>query len=364
MDTKWYKISLTPLEYYYLGSEQNFRRDKSLYFAESEQVPSQTTVLGMLRYYMLKCARDSSGENLLGFDDAKKAERDQLIGSRSFDFSSSQPQDFGKLKCLTGVQIVNQDGHVLLKRPYNLVCDDNGPVRTEAGSLKTYLLDKDSGDKPYFVDFSTKNNSRGQGYLEMIPSQKEVVLKDEDDLFSRTIRTRVNKEKRQETGGKNDDAFFKVEMYRLRPGYHFQFFTELEENVELDRSDIVFLGGYKSAFKLDVEPVSDSAVTDFYGGIEQTLNQAIETETGFYYALSETYWDGTAGFDFSVNQKRYFRNLETQYNQQRYRKRKRLGVLYDRASVFYSDGELVADHANSSQIGLNKLIRIEGRSKD
>lgn len=361
MDTKWYKISLTPLEYYYLGSEQNFRRDKSLYFAESEQVPSQTTVLGMLRYYMLKCARDSSGENLLGFDDAKKAERDQLIGSRSFDFSSSQPQVFGKLKCLTGVQIVNQDGHVLLKRPYNLVCDDNGPVRTEAGSLKTYLLDKDSGDKPYFVDFSAKNNSRGQGYLEMIPGQKEVVLKDEDALFSRTIRTRVNKKKRLETGGKNDDAFFKVEMYRLRPGYHFQFFAELEENVELDRSDIVFLGGYKSAFRLSVSPSAEKEVTDFKADIAASLNQSIVTEDRFYYALSELYVEGLADVDFSVNQKRYFRNLETQYNKQRYKEREHLGVLYDRASVFYTANRFEIAHDNSSQIGLNEWIEVEGK---
>lgn len=361
MGTKWYKISLTPLEYYYLGSEQNFRRDKSLYFAESEQVPSQTTLLGMLRYYMLKCARDTSGENLLGFDDAKKADRELLIGSRSFDFSSRQAQDFGKLKRLTSVQLVNQDGHVFLKRPYNLVCNENGPELTENQKFKTYRLEKDGGNQAYFTAFSAKNNGRGQGYLEIYPANKQVTLVDEATLFSRSIRTRVNKGKRTRTGGKNDDAFFKVEMYRLRPGYHFQFFAELEENVELDRSDIVFLGGYKSAFRLSVSPSTEKEVTDFKADIAASLNQSIVTEDRFYYALSGLYVEGLADVDFSVNQKRYFRNLETQYNKQRYKKRENLGVLYDRASVFYTANRFEIAHDNSSLIGLNEWIEVEGK---
>ena len=51
-----YKVLFHPIEPYFLGNERSFGFDKGniRYYAESKEMPSQSTILGTLRYLGLK----------------------------------------------------------------------------------------------------------------------------------------------------------------------------------------------------------------------------------------------------------------------------------------------------------------------
>ena len=77
-------VTLSPLEPYFFGSERKlgdgFSNTRSSYFVQSELVPQQSTLLGMLRFFLLKQA---------GYvrDDYRTDE--ELIGKNSFMISST-----------------------------------------------------------------------------------------------------------------------------------------------------------------------------------------------------------------------------------------------------------------------------------
>jgi CRISPR-associated protein Cmr3 len=48
-----YLIKLYPIDRYFFGSDVTFGADNSNYFVRSVYFPQQTTLLGMLRYYLL-----------------------------------------------------------------------------------------------------------------------------------------------------------------------------------------------------------------------------------------------------------------------------------------------------------------------
>ena len=51
-----YKVLFKPLESYFLGNERSFGFDTGniRYYAESKEIPSQSTILGTLRYLGLQ----------------------------------------------------------------------------------------------------------------------------------------------------------------------------------------------------------------------------------------------------------------------------------------------------------------------
>lgn len=353
MGSKWYKVTLSPLEFYHLGNEHSFRRSKDTYFAESDQIPTQTTIFGMVRYYMLKCA------NLLGFDEQNKVKREQLIGEKSFSYDDKN-QDFGKLKKITSLQIVSQDGKkVYIKRPYNLMRDEKGFV-IKKEKYKTYEL-VNSEEQYHYNDFKGKFNSGGGDYLELNLDSKNIKTVQED-LFAKTIKPHVNKVERLKKGKKSDGAFFKVEMYQLKPEFAFQFFLEVDDDVDLGNEDVVFLGSYKSAFTIRLEEIdNDKNVSlDFTANIKEILEKNLSVTSPFYYALSDVCLTDMNAYKFSVNSKRQVRNLITAADAKCFNKPEDLRLLYGRGSVFYASNDKFAMHENAKQIGLNQLIEING----
>lgn len=346
MGSSWYKVSLSPIEFYHLGNEHSFRRNKDTYFASSDQVPSQTSIFGMIRYFLLK------SNDLLGFDDDKKTQREKLIGSKSFSYDLVQ--DFGKIKQITSLQILSSDGKkVYIKRPNNLKRDDNGFKITDQ-QFETYEVTGENS-QVYFKDFYGKTNSDGAEYLQLTLETK-MLEPFENELFARTVKTRVNKVERLENKKKADGAFFKVEMYQLRPEYIFQFFLEVDDDVHLALEDIVFLGSYKSAFKIQLEKIEVEKKTEFEDKIKNVLTDKLSGKTPFHFALSDVYLTDTKDVSFSVNSKRETRNLSTQGGTET--QPTDLKLLYGRGSVFYSKNSNFAKSNQAEKIGLNHLIKI------
>ena len=114
-------VTLSPLEPYFFGSERKlgdgFSNTRSSYFVQSELVPQQSTLLGMLRFFLLKQA---------GYvrDDYRTDE--ELIGKNSFMISSTNQssataytQDFGAIKSISPLFLADQDDKYYIVTPKN-----------------------------------------------------------------------------------------------------------------------------------------------------------------------------------------------------------------------------------------------------
>ena len=111
-------VTLEPLEPYFFGSERKLgdgiSEAGSFYFIQSEFVPSQTTLLGMIRFFLL----GQSG----GIRDDYQVD-ESLIGKSSFILSESIFEDFHKDK-VRSVDDVQDCGVIKSTSPLLLVDDE------------------------------------------------------------------------------------------------------------------------------------------------------------------------------------------------------------------------------------------------
>lgn len=116
---KVYKVLFTPAEPWFFGNEKNFLFPNqsssgsysNSYFIKSEQMPSQSAVLGALRYIFIPVKKVKNKYNEQDFENNKK-----LIGGESFNIDSATTQEFGKIKKISPVFIV-RDGKELIPAP-------------------------------------------------------------------------------------------------------------------------------------------------------------------------------------------------------------------------------------------------------
>ncbi|MCC8142630.1 MAG: hypothetical protein LIO97_00980 [Tannerellaceae bacterium] len=112
---KKYLILLKPLDWFFFGGEQTHgEEDTTNYFAKSNILPQQTSLLGMLRYQLLK------QHNLLsvkpGSEDVKRM--NILIGQSSFNMENAiinkKGNGYGKIKKITPVMLGKMNGKLAL----------------------------------------------------------------------------------------------------------------------------------------------------------------------------------------------------------------------------------------------------------
>ena len=110
-----YQITLTPIDRFFFGGDMTFQVGKdekddfnerySSYIIRSLMYPQQTSLLGMLRFLILR----NAGEDV--FKDGKivdKSKAKALIGGKSFSVNSGHEEnDFGMIKSLTHIRIGN-----------------------------------------------------------------------------------------------------------------------------------------------------------------------------------------------------------------------------------------------------------------
>ena len=118
-----YKITLTPVDKFFFGGDMTFQigtdekdsinRQYSSYIIQSNYIPQQTSLLGMLRFLILRNAGKDVFENNTIQD---FQESGNLIGPRSFSVGGIN--DFGCISCISHVRILRvQDGTELEVAP-------------------------------------------------------------------------------------------------------------------------------------------------------------------------------------------------------------------------------------------------------
>lgn len=414
---KKYLVKLKPIGFWFFGSERNmgFGRDnvRVPYFVHSKLYPSQTTLLGGMRFLLQK--------QLVGLNDDFSINT-ELIGKESFNIENDS-QSFGIIKKVGPVFVMDSNQNIYIPCPLNLKHEeksqaDGSPTRYYVPySLKEYNLGFEV-DKYVFDGFRVKEYNPSEKFLKLPPmdvnahnmektkNNIDIEVVQQDFIFVGKNKNRTNKSLKE-------DSFFKQKMFTFKSDYKsededlkmdkaktmgpdgrdFCFAFELEldgegctlevklrnklQNQELEE-DILMLGSSKSTFKVTFEEIKEKQ-EDAYS-LEKRIRLALERNDYFvkelsdahlYYVASDTYLDKEIKQQiFSVKRTEFFRNLETRYGQNAMLNKfkhiygaNRIKTIITAGSVIYVKGESTpADSEEKNKhlqmIGMNSLIKI------
>ena len=277
-----YRITLTPLEAFFFGGEHTFGAgDNSNYYAVSNLYPQQTALLGLIRQEIL-------------FQNNKDF---KLIGDESFN-ADGTITEYGVINKVSPLMLMKRDKPK--GKPEYFVFDSREYCPDEKGEKETPILFNadttlatafDDGIAKDFVpkldNYSVKRElsrllvslNGGKQMRLMFDKQQE---KDEsagirkynilNGPFETMFQVGIKKQSEEE-------SFFKKESVKLRPGFHFVFFIQLEGDKILLNDNHVMMGGERSSFMMRVEDCLDNK--------NNIPTNPIENNETFYGAVFE-----------------------------------------------------------------------------
>ncbi len=384
--TNTYLITLTPTGKFFFGGDMTFEvrsKDKnkkeddekfnskfSSYIIRSNKFPQQTSLLGMLRFLILRNDETVFDANTQSIKDRAKASK--LIGEKSFE-NSYKKVAFGKIEQLHPC-FLQKDGQTIqyLERDHKF--------KVEFGDVKG-ISNKSSNELtiPAIDGYDSKDSIASLYLIDGVEIP-------ESDIFIEDVSNGINRD--IETGKTDDNALFKQICYRFNTKlyrykeqsydkdrkrekdnsgnvmftpcqYRFAFYAEMdltEEEVKNYNGQLVSVGGDNSQFVIGIKQ-TDAPKT------EETKGTKVVLESPAYLTKEDL-----ENVRFAITDTIPFKCMKTEtkdvksYNKrnQMYGYSKSLS-LYDRGSVFYFNDENKAKgfteklkaHADFYQIGYN-----------
>ena len=345
---KKYLITIKPLEPYSFGTEQGYQfpgesgMGKISYLAKSGCVPSQTTVLGLIRYLVLS-SKEWFKSDIRDYSEDEIEKNKEAVGKDTFSFgwTGEKPQEFGVIKSVSPVFITKGE-EIFIRNPFNNKASNEGfcPYKL---TEDTYETSDGSIQMPLSGEYDAKKG-HAEGYIGL--DSKRIVR----DLFSVILQSGNRKNNTND----DKDGYFKREYVRMKDGYAFAVIAELED--ELLTRSFGYMGSKKSAFEITCKETSiylEKAVEDAFSDSRQEC----------FYALSDIFPDETPTYSgFCIVGEKYQRNLETDYSAGRYRKSRVRVNLIESGSVFYFDvSKNLKVNENAGRIGYNYIVKLGGK---
>ena len=327
-----YQITLTPVDKFFFGGDMTFKVGSqdddfnerySSYIIQSQHFPQQTSLLGMLRFLILRNAGDEV------FKDGRiieKGEARKLIGGKSFSVNADHVEnDFGAIKSLTHVRIREESNGQAVDLEFKPLYDkelkwENSSVGTS--NFKEIRI-------PALVDYNPKKS--------LLPC-----LTDGVELSQHFVEDRrMGIDRDIKTGKTDKDALFKQISYRFNnkdgKQYCFVFEAEVDESIDLEKysDQMVTIGGDNSQFIIGIsKDFNDSSVA-------LPMGKAV-------YALSPVFLkrEEVEKATFAITQLMPFRFLESEMEKtksyhilNKELKRSKKYELYAPGSIFYFDDD-------------------------
>ena len=270
-----YLVKLKPIDKFFFGGDMTFaipaggdERKKanerfSSYIITSGRFPQQTSLLGMLRFLLLRNSAFFKDGKIL---EGKENEVEELIGKRSFMVQEGTG-DFGQIKALSACFLMNgQEHYYLAPLDVNIAKSDGTGKPAEAedagNSSKTtgYVNGKEI-TLPEFKGYSPKNENPEYVIGE---NGKFVEL---SDIFKDDRRIGIARN--INTGRTEDASLFKQISYRLKDDWYFAFYVDVSKDCNIWKysNQIVSVGGDSSQFvitinKLDAPESNESSESE------------------------------------------------------------------------------------------------------
>lgn len=344
-----YLISLKPVGKFFFGGDMSFtvngkKSEYSSYIIKSNKFPQQTSLLGMLRFLILR--NDSSV-----FDTATQLITDRhaaanLIGESSFDPSGSKAS-YG---------VINNISECFLQTMHNNQWTDFS-FRYKVDELQ---LDPNAGvnaqinGKSVTVPPMKYDSKEGLGSCYM---GVDGIAKTDEEIFVEDLCNGID---RNITTGKTDNnALFKQVFYRFKSDFRFAFEADVDIDITPYNGQIVSVGADNSQFVIGIEKSKRGAVSDGNGKCVVLLSPSYITETEL---VSVT---------FAISDTMPFKSMNTRtetvgpYNKKskQYDYSNKI-MLYTSGSLFYfqsndeakSFADKIRGHADFNQIGYNQCV--------
>lgn len=353
-----YLIKFTPLEPYFFGNERGFGyglTENKSYYITSNDAPSQSTILGTLRYC---CIEHPSNDFSLGDNDN--------IGDSSFDLLSQQRQSFGVIKHISPMFLMDANNTCYIPVPYNHKASEM--FYTPFKEYKTCMTDR--GEQLLPVDYDSKRGV-AKGFLQINGRNKGAV---ESNLINKVVRIGINRNQKEQ-------GMFRKAFCSLKKGYSFSVLAEIDRCME---DHLVCMGKEKSLFRVTFEVLDTLAGKNNYSTMLSTfVNSVIDcvkvyNKMDIQIALSDIYIpsieDLYDGCMFACVQTRDYRSFKTVYGKKeirdRYKRGERLQSLIKAGSFFLCRNRNVSvlqkwakneNFKNCQQIGYNFVVSTAGK---
>ena len=251
-----YQITLTPVDKFFFGGDMTFAvkgQDKNFenqyvsYIIQSSMFPQQTSLLGMMRFLILR----NAGEEV--FKDGKivnKAKAKELIGERSFMVNSNN--DFKTIKSLNHVRIRRTANGQTLDLEFAPLFKELSFTDASVGSYNLNDICIPSLSKK---EYNAKDNGLDAMLTDGVDTVKLKDRNNKDCVFVEDRRVGINRDIK--TGIVDDGALFKQISYRFnseKANYCFVFDAEVDDTVPFEtyNGQIVSVGGDNSQFVIGI----------------------------------------------------------------------------------------------------------------
>lgn len=277
-----YLISLKPVGKFFFGGDMSFpvngkKSEYSSYIIKSNKFPQQTSLLGMLRFLVLRNESSVFDTSTQSITDRVAAVK--LIGKSSFDPSGSG-SSYG---------VINGISECFLQTKHNNQWTDLS-FQYKVDELK---LDIDRGVKAQINGKSVtvpsmkydSKNGLGSFYAGV-----DGIVKTEEEIF---VEDLCNGIERNITTGKTDNnALFKQIFYRFKTtDFRFAFEADVDMDITLYNGQIVSVGADNSQFVIGIEKSERKSASDANGKCVVLLSPSYITETDLgsvTFAISDT----------------------------------------------------------------------------
>lgn len=365
---KTYKVVFTPAEPFFFGNEKSFlyngQKIKSQYagsyFMKSEEMPSQTAILGSLRYIFLVHKK-------YGYDEANV----KTVGAQSFDMDSADEQNFGIIKKIYPVFIQGKDDSdnqvTLIPTPMDhmvkVPSEENPDEKVHTKVYTPFFKYSEpfstiDGEKIYADDFDVKS-----GVAESFTSVENGKIYSKDEVYKTDLRIGINRNSKR-------DGLFKKEFRMLKNNFSFAVYAELdideykeiakENSIDITEPQCVFMGQSKSAFSVRFIEENNTLDDD----IKNFLSR-YERKYPFIYCFGDVFVgaDPYAGTLFDAVATKDYRPFRTKENgsiskgEKLYRLLKSGSVIVCSNSAEWTKGN---SNPKAEMIGFNNFIVIGG----
>lgn len=294
-----YKITFVPMERFFFGSDNTFgNNNQENYFVRSMHFPQQTTLLGALRYLLLKDfdVMDKDGK----ITDSEKS--NEIIGETGFSVKQGK-NNYGIIESLSPLFITGPDGDYFVNsREYGLdwVEDEfSGEKKQQIIPLfykqqkGSSILHKQKDHIPLLSGITSKTVipdlliSTNTGKIRSFNYNPLSPLEPTSGIFIEDEQIGINTKQLK-------DALFKQIGFRLANGYGFSFYAEFKDGEKYKMRDIkntpIKMGSDQSWFIVSAQLIKGQGnLPEFYIKPLKKLFRFPNSASSKIVLLSDTY---------------------------------------------------------------------------
>ena len=238
----------------------------SSYIIRSEMFPQQTSLLGMLRFLLLRNYKDHVLFDISNnsIKEGMKGEVEIVIGKSSFTAKEDgSVNDFGLIEKLSPCFLMNGDNIITrLPKDYGLESIDLSASNTlsynDSPITLKMVLTKEKDNEGKNKQYSAKDGlSVRYGFVSKDEKGEDILsIYDENEIFVEDQRIGISRN--IVTGKTEENALYKQINYRLADDFCFAFYAKLninKEDIEPYNNKIVQLGADNSQFIIQIAPL-------------------------------------------------------------------------------------------------------------